>query len=246
VALLADFPLLSSCCCRVSAVLVFVAAFAFQENLIYSRSSVRFHVDGVLGLGYMEFQGLVRFGALHISRFLICPIPCKTLGQHDRSATYIYSMWLYICYTAIMPDCRCPIPSDLCLMLSCVIYANVKYFEMPLPCERKQTEVHYKVSTRRRFATPILCHENVIWPTDKPKCALIWPTQSHPSTSWFSPFTSIATTVIMAFLECPTCCCCCCCSGIGALGQVADGWWQQGVGNASVTNPLIFIQGTIK
>lgn len=66
-------------------------------------------------------------------------------GSAEWAATYAI---IHICHTRAdqtrpgltrlgLPGCSA--------LLSCVIYANVKYFEMPLPCERKQTEVHYKV-----------------------------------------------------------------------------------------------------
>lgn len=65
------------------------------------------------------------------------------------------SMRLYIFARRAWPALAlpgCHAASLLCsALLSCVIYANVKYFEMPLPCERKQTEVHYKVSLHRRL-----------------------------------------------------------------------------------------------
>lgn len=71
-------------------------------------------------------------------------------GSAEWAATYAI---IHICHTRAEQTrpglTRLGLPGCSAL-LSCVIYANVKYFEMPLPCERKQTEVHYKVLSLRQ------------------------------------------------------------------------------------------------
>lgn len=142
------------CCC--------VTRKSYLHKPLPTSSSTLPSAQGQPG-SWFRFHGIPRTctaAVLHISRnadvFLICPIPglqwvAAMIGlPHTSMRLYIFARRASSAPTRLgLPGCHAA--SLLCsALLSCVIYANVKYFEMPLPCERKQTEVHYKVSLHRR------------------------------------------------------------------------------------------------